>query len=179
MASEEIYLARARKISVFKFVKISLPPVLHVMMKNATWEPVQNLVFLGMVLDFETGLISIPGERILKLESSIDSCLQDNFISARGLASITGQIISMSCAVGNVTRLLTRNCYAAIEQRTFWDQLLFVSPEFRNELSFWQSNIDSINGKSMSPKSSAVGVVYILTQVTLDLVVISFNAARI
>ena len=91
---------------------------------------------------------------------SIDSCLQDNFISARGLASITGQIISMSCAVGNITRLLTRNCYAAIEQRTPWDQRLFVSPEIRNELFFWQNNIDSINGKPMSPKSSAVGVVY-------------------
>ena len=115
--------------------------------EKSNWEPVQNLVFLGTVLDFETGLISIPEERILKLKSSIDSCLQDNVISARGLASITGQIISMSCAVGNVTRLLTRNCYAAIEQRTSWDQLLFVSPEIRNELSFWQSNIDSINGK--------------------------------
>ena len=91
---------------------------------------------------------------------SIDSCLQDNFISARGLASITGQIISMSCAVGNITRLLTRNCYAAIEQRTSWDQRLFVSPEIRNELFFWQNNIDPINGKPMSPKSSAVGVVY-------------------
>ena len=106
------------------------------------------------------GLISIPEERILKLKSSIDSCLQDNFISARSLASITGQIISLSCAVGNTTRLLTRNCYAAIEQRTSWDQLLFVSPEIRNELFFWPSNIDSVNGKPMSPKSSAVGVVY-------------------
>ena len=42
----------------------------------------QNLVFLGTVLDFETGSISNPEERILKLKSSIDSCLQDNFISS-------------------------------------------------------------------------------------------------
>ena len=97
--------------------------------EKSNWEPVQN---------------SVPEERILKLKSSIDSCLQDNFISARGLASITGQIIFMSCAVGNVARLLTRSCYAAIEQRTSWDQLLFVCPEIRNELSFWQSNIDSM-----------------------------------
>ena len=120
----------------------------------------QNLVFLGTVLDFKMGLISIPEERILKLKSSIDSCLQDNFISARGLASITGQIISMSCAVGDTARLLTRNCYATIEQRTSWDQLLFVSLEIRNELFFWRSNIDSVNGKPMSSKSIAVGVVY-------------------
>lgn len=128
--------------------------------EKSNWEPVQKLVFLGSVLDFQHGLIHIPEERILKLKSSIASCLQKSSFSARGLASITGQIISMSCAVGNITRLLTRNCFAALEQRTSWDQPLDVSLEIRNELLFWQNNIDSINGKPMSPKSSAVGVVY-------------------
>ena len=66
----------------------------------------------------------------------------------------------MACAVGNVTRLFTRNCYAAIECRSSWEQLLHVSPEVRYELSFWLNNIDFINGKVMSPKSRAVGVVY-------------------
>jgi len=105
--------------------------------EKSNWEPVQKLVFLGSVLDFQHGLIHIPEERILKLKSSIASCLQKSSFSARGLASITGQIISMSCAVGNITRLLTRNCYAALEQRTSWDQPLDVSLEIRNELLFW------------------------------------------
>ena len=39
-------------------------------------------------------------------------------------------------------------------------QPLNVSDEIRDELSFWLSNIDTINGRVMSPKSSAVGVVY-------------------
>ena len=67
----------------------------------------QKFVFLEKVLDFKLGLISSPEERILKLKSSIDSCFQDNFISAYWP---TGQIISMSCAVGNITRsAFTRN----------------------------------------------------------------------
>ena len=66
----------------------------------------------------------------------------------------------LSCAVGNVTRLFTRNCYAAIECRSSWDQPLHVPAEVRYELSLWLNNIDSSNGKVMSPKSSAVGVVY-------------------
>ena len=41
-----------------------------------------------------------------------------------------------------------------------WDQLLHVSSEIRYELSFWLNNIDFVNGKITSPKSSAVGVVY-------------------
>ena len=35
-----------------------------------------------------------------------------------------------------------------------------VSAAIRDELSFWLSNIDTLNGRAMSPKSSAVGVVY-------------------
>ena len=66
----------------------------------------------------------------------------------------------MACTVGNITRLFTRNCYAAIECRSFWDQPLHVPPEVRHELSFRLNNTDSISGKVMSPKSSAVGVVY-------------------
>ena len=42
---------------------------------------------------------------------------------------------------------------------------MHVSPEVRYELSFWFNNIDSINGKVMSPKSSALGVVYSECQV--------------
>ena len=74
---------------------------------KSIWEPTQKLVFLGSILDFGEGLIKIPESRILKLKSSLVSCLQNNQIIARDLASVTGQIISMACAVGNVTRLFT------------------------------------------------------------------------
>ena len=127
---------------------------------KSVWQPTQKLVFLGALLDFEEGLILIPERRILKLKSSLVSCLQKDQIVARDLASITGQVISMTCAVENVARLFTRSCYAAIERRTSWAQPLNVSAEIRDELSFWLSNIDTINGRVMSPKSSAVGVVY-------------------
>ena len=98
-------------------------------------------------------------------KSSLVSCLQKDQIVARDLASITGQVISMTCAVGNVARLFKRNYYAAIERRTSWAQPLNVSAAIRDELSFWLSNIDTstincINDRVMSPKSSAVGVVY-------------------
>ena len=58
-----------------------------------------------------------------------------------------------------VFRLLTRVCYSLIESRVSWDQLLLISLEIRYELSFWFSNIDSIN-EPLSPKSSVVIVVY-------------------
>ena len=66
----------------------------------------------------------------------------------------------LTCAEGNVGRLFTTNCYATIEHRTSWAQPLNVSAAVRDELSFWLSNIDTINGRVMSPKSSTIGVVY-------------------
>ena len=82
----------------------------------------------------------------------------------------------MSRAVGNVTRLLTRNCYSAIEQKTSWDQLLFVSLTFVTSFPFSQSNIVSLNGSQWN-LSLVLWELFILTQVTLDWVVVSFNAA--
>ena len=64
---------------------------------KSVWQPTQKLAFLGTVLDFEEGFILIPERRILKLKSSLVSCLQKDQIVARDLASITGQIISDMC----------------------------------------------------------------------------------
>ena len=65
---------------------------------------------------------------------------------ARDLASIsTGKILSMTCAVGTVAILFTRNRHAAIERRTSWAQPLNVSSKVRGELSSWLSNIDTFN----------------------------------
>ena len=100
---------------------------------KSVWQPTQKLVFLGTVLDFEEGLILIPEPRILKLKSPLVSCLQKDQIVARDLASITGQVISMTCAVGNVARLFTRNCYAAIERRTSWPQPLNAGADKRKD----------------------------------------------
>ena len=146
-----------QNFSAIQFVKILLRLLSQLTMTNQSGSLTQKLVFLGAILDFGEGLIQIAEFRILKLKSSLVSCPQNNQVIARDLASVTGQIISMACAVDNVTRLFTRNCYSAIECRSSWDQLLHVSPEVRYELSFWLNNIDF---KVRSPKSSAVGVVY-------------------
>ena len=66
----------------------------------------------------------------------------------------------MSCAVGNITKLLTRSFYSSIEQRSSWDDLFCISSEVRRELSFWINNIDAVNGRRMIPKSSSVGIFY-------------------
>ena len=53
----------------------------------------------------------MPEEKIVKLMHSIDSVLAIRLVPARLLASVTGQIISMSLALGPVARLRTRALY--------------------------------------------------------------------
>ena len=128
--------------------------------EKSIWAPAQKLTFLGTVLDYQAGTISMTKRRLSKLKSSLLSCLKHREVQTRALASITGQIISMSIAVGNITRLLTRQCYTAIEQRNTWDDFIIITPEIHRELIFWLNNIESLHGKPMRPKSSAVGLVY-------------------
>ena len=52
-----------------------------------------------------------PEEKVLSLKSAIASILGCSVISARKLASILGQVISMSLAIGPVAQLHTRSLY--------------------------------------------------------------------
>ena len=40
---------------------------------KSLWEPVQNIIWLGTILDTNQGFISVTEHRITKLKSSIDS----------------------------------------------------------------------------------------------------------
>ena len=76
------------------------------------------------------------------------------------LASITGKIISMSIAVGPVTRLMTRSLYTLIDSRNSWCQLLMISADARKELQFWLEWIGDLNGQHIWHSPSAIRVVY-------------------
>ena len=58
-------------------------------------------------------------------------------VLVRVLASLTSQIIAMSCADGNRTRLPIKNCYFAIEAVNHWDHSIPISSTFRYKLQFW------------------------------------------
>ena len=61
----------------------------------------------------------MPKEKISKLMHLIDSVLANRLVSARLLASVAGQVISMSLAIGPVACLRTRALYEVINKRAF------------------------------------------------------------
>ena len=124
------------------------------------WDPSQVMKWLGFTLDLSQGRIMVPTVKIEALKSCLLYALSKNSLTARVLASIVGKIISMSLAVGPVSRLMTRSMYALLSARRHWNQLLDVTPEARAELEFWCNQIDHVNGQEIWHSPSAVRLVY-------------------
>ena len=64
-------------------------------LRKSVWEPTQVLDWLGITWNSALGTLKIVERRILKVINTIDHIIEADFkVSARELASFTGQIIS-------------------------------------------------------------------------------------
>ena len=70
--------------------------------------------------------------------------------------------MSMSLALGPVTRLVTCSLYAFLIAKTVWCQRLLLTPEATEELQFRVNQITNFNGQHIWPRLSAVRVVYLM-----------------
>lgn len=85
---------------------------------NCEWEPSQEMVWLRFHWDLKCGKLCL----FLKRRSKIQDLIQIKpRVKIRVLARFCGKIISLKPALGNVTQIMTRNCFAVINQRSDWD----------------------------------------------------------
>ena len=78
---------------------------------KSVWKPCQSILWLGIIWHSDSGAIEISERRVAKIVSTVCSTVDCEFlISARSLASFTGQIFSTGPVVGNVSRIMTRHC---------------------------------------------------------------------
>lgn len=130
---------------------------------KSCFSPSQRGVWLGFVLDFEKGRkeICIEEEKMAALIVSIDGILaSQQMVHVHALASVVGQIVSMSRAIGYLVRLFTRHLYATVSRRFTWNSYVFLDGRVKAELEFWKASIHHLNGHSIWFASSAVRVVY-------------------
>ena len=75
--------------------------------------------------------------------------IRNNFhvLSARQLASFTGKIISTGSVVGNLSRIITRNCSMSVAATPDWDSLFKLDQYCINEVEFWNDNIIEGNAR--------------------------------
>ena len=87
-------------------------------------QPQQVGLWLGFTLDLLEGRFLVPQDKVSRLAAAIDNVLPLGVVGTRVLASIVGQIISMSLAIGPVARLRTRPLNQVINSRQFWSDSL-------------------------------------------------------
>ena len=128
------------------------------------WHPQNTIKYLGLLLDSRSLTFSVPTSKMSKLLSTIQDIVHDHAhskpIQARSLARITGQLISMSLALGPVTRLMTRAMYRSIESRASWCDSIVISDSVITELTFWQSNFELMNGFSITHQHAPARAVH-------------------
>ena len=114
---------------------------------KSLWEPVQNITWLGTVFDTDRGFISVTESRISKLKSSIKLIrkVDGEIVKVRDLASVVGQVISLTHCVGSVARIMTRSMYAVVNQKLSWNLEVKLTNEACDDLAFWDEKVDSLN----------------------------------
>ena len=94
-------------------------------------------------------------QRIRLLDSRVVSSIPVGVV-----ASVVGQIMSMSLALGPVARLRTRAMYAVINSCTSWSAYVRLTEESMLELEFWQENVAVLNTQPIWFKPGATQVIY-------------------
>ena len=113
-------------------------------LEKSALEPTQIGRWLGFTIDLDSGAFLVREEKISKLRSSVTSMVAAGSCSARQLASVVGQIISMSLAIGPVARLYTRSMYDFINTSYTWNERRCLPNKAREELLFWQGQVGAV-----------------------------------
>ena len=123
------------------------------------WEPSQVVEMLGMRVDLRKGIIYATERRVEKLRVCLNRLQSTSTPTARDMAQLTGYLLSMSLALGPVSRLRTRAFYAMILSRYSWSKPMLWSEEAWQDLKFWSMAFESCHGQPFwkkSPKASVL-----------------------
>ena len=106
--------------------------------------------WIGYNIDTHTGFIFASAARIEKLCSDLNAVCanleQSAFVHVKTIASIVGQIISMTSSCGNVSQIMTTYLHLIINSRHSWNSFVFVQDQGKQELDFWRANLKTLNG---------------------------------
>lgn len=133
----------------------------HINYEKSILTPSARLDYIGYTiqLDNEDGFpfISAQKQRVVKIRHDIRRALACSTISARALARIAGQCISVAWCV-QPAKLLLRGVYRLLSTKSSWSSQLSLDDHAREDLNWWRSAISYWNGKSICTKPITVQI---------------------
>lgn len=119
---------------------------------KSSLKPDQNKVFIGYnILTNGEPIIRIPTSRCRKLKKDIKRVISKESLSARILARVTGQCVSMFRAIAP-GKLMLRNVYKVLAGRKHWDELVTLDKAAVQDLNWWVHALDGWNGQVIRSK---------------------------
>lgn len=135
-------------------------------LKKSDLTPSCSKQFIGFVIDTKARsnsiLIKVPCKRIQKLKRDIKRLLLRGKGTARFIARVCGQIVSMTKAI-LPAKLLLRNLYRLLALKTSWQEVLTVDVHSREDLEWWFDSLSAWNGRYYSMDDQKKPVIQIAT----------------
>ncbi|VDI18252.1 Hypothetical predicted protein [Mytilus galloprovincialis] len=132
--------------------------------EKSMWSPKKTLIYLGYFIDTDKAILSIPVDRLSKLFDTIKQVEQSlrnlGKVYVRTVASVIGQIISMSYVIGNVAYIMTKYLSIDVMSACSWKSYIELSVQSKEQLIFWKKNIKCINFKHFVSDFSCHTIVY-------------------
>lgn len=126
------------------------------------WEASQQVTWLGYTWSMAEGVVRVTRDRLERILSLLSItvyrvCQQGCLLfSARYVAGIVGQLISMQSIVGSLARLRTRALYACLLSRASWNARVRLSVDALDEIEFWGLNLRLLNEKGSVIKANSI-----------------------
>ena len=126
--------------------------------KKCTWTPSTSIEWLGMMWDADSNTLSINDRRVQKIKAFASNLIEVSHCTARTLASLVGQIISLAPVMSDATSLFSRFSQMAIASSPSYDSLVILDTNIKAELKFWLENVDRLNSRSCKVEKPPIAI---------------------
>ena len=115
--------------------------------QKSVLKPQQSIPYLGYIITSSSPqgpYVQVSPTRIRKLRKDILRALKSKCLTARALAKVAGQCISMTLAIVP-GKLMVRNIYRLLSQRESWSDRLQFDPGTVSDLQWWLEALETWN----------------------------------
>lgn len=118
--------------------------------EKSSLSPSSNILYLGYLISCNGNsvYVHVQKSRVVKLKRSLRRALSAGSVSARALARICGQCISVAWAV-TPGKLFLRNSYRLLSTRTSWHEVLTLTFDVIQEFNWWLHSVDTWNSREI------------------------------
>ena len=124
------------------------------------WTPQQSQLFLGFIFNSKEMSITLPTEKLRKIQRDANQLIKAPSLPVRKLAAIAGLLQSTIPAVfpaRHRTWSLIKNIHQGLaEHPKHWDRQVQVSQDTKADAAWWLCHLAAWNGCSMLPEEASI-----------------------